>query len=745
MNRLLAILLLCLLPLSAVFVRTCTAQSSITPRPTIGLALSGGGAKGLAHIGVLKVLEEAGIQVDYISGTSMGSIVGALYSIGYTPETIEQIVVEQDWQAVLGDDIRRRHLSMEEKQEDNRYMFSFPIRNSSIGLPIGLVSGQKALLMLTRLCLPVHHVEQFDNLPIPFRCLATDLVTGEAVVLDHGFLPDALRASMSLPSIFSPVEIDGLLLVDGYLVRNLPVSDVRQMGADIVIGVDVGAPLYKKEELNSLLRVMDQAVNFRGAAETERQQKLCDLLIKPDLEDFSPLSFNQAGAMIARGEQAARALLPELRQLADSVGNSSPGRRSMSQIRQMHVTELRFEGLNNVSSKLLEAKLQLKIPSRMTVIELEQAVDRVWGSKFFERVNYKIEPGPDGTTLVIRVVEQNDDFFNLSVHYDSDLKSSVLLNFTYRNLWLEGSKLTLEGSLSENETYTANYTIFTNWRPGLALSIENSYNNFGVNIYDRDGQLLAYIDYSINKSELALATTFSNEFALGAALQVRHSRMKQNYGPAEWEDGSFTLTSLYTFAELDTWDRTIYPTRGVRISAKARFTTDLLKNSALDISSGSNERPPDWFGIYTLSVNGALPVGNKMSLLYSLFGAKSTSNLIPQDYMLYLGGSYAYLENSFPFLGLNFLEVFGTRVMAFHTGLQYDFGGGKVAQLRANIGKASSPFGNLLGNMFDSNKMLAGAGLTLGWHTPLGPIDYTLSYGNRRHEFVNSLNIGYRF
>jgi NTE family protein len=739
MNRPPIVMLLISLLLATVPVRNCPAQDSASPIPRIGLALSGGGAKGLAHIGVLKVLKEAGIKVEYISGTSMGSIVGALYSIGYDPETIERIVLEQEWQALLSDKIRRRHLSMEEKQEDNRYMFSFPIHKRSIGLPTGLTSGQKASLLLTRLCLPVHHVEQFETLPIPFRCVATDLETGDAVVLDHGFLPDVLRASMSLPSIFSPVEIDGRLLVDGYLARNLPASDVSEMGADIVIGVDVGAPLYKKDELNSLFKVLDQAVNFRGAAENKRQQNLCDLLIKPDLEDFGPMSFDQAAAMIARGEQAARAMLPQLRQLADTLGSKKPNRRSLSQINQLGLTELRFEGLKNVSSKLLEAKLNLKIPSRITIAELEQAVDRVWGSKFFERVNYRIEPGLGGTALVIRVVEQNDDFFNLSVHYDSDLKSSVLLNFTYRNLWLEGSKLTLEGSLSENETYTANYTIFTNWKPGIAVGLQNAFNNFTVNIYDDDGQLVAKVDYYLNTSQLHLMTIFSNEFALGTMLQVRHSSSKKIIAPEGWTFGSYTLTSLVAFADLDTWDRTIYPTRGVKMTAMARFTTDWLADA--DPGWFTEESPPDWFGIYSLSVDGAVAMGKKMSLLYSLHGGMATDNTIPEDYKLALGGHYLFLENSFPFLGLNFLELFGTHVYTIHTGLQYNFGGGKVAQLRANIGKATSN-SNLL---FQSDGMLAGAGLTLGWHTPLGPLEYTLSYGSRHHEFFNSLTIGYRF
>ncbi len=218
-------------------------------RPKIGLALSGGGAKGFAHVGVIKVLEEIGLPIDFITGTSMGSIIGGLYAIGYSVGELEELVTATDWNDLFRDRVRRRDLAIESKMLDGRYMLSLPLNGLAPGLPTGLIAGQKISKLFERLTLPYHDVSDFRQFPIPFACVATDIVTGEVVVLDHGYLPEAMRASMSIPSVFTPVEIDDHLLVDGMLVRNFPVEEVRALGADIIIGVDVGAGVCTGERI----------------------------------------------------------------------------------------------------------------------------------------------------------------------------------------------------------------------------------------------------------------------------------------------------------------------------------------------------------------------------------------------------------------------------------------------------------------------------------------------------------------
>ncbi|MFO7657642.1 MAG: patatin-like phospholipase family protein, partial [Bacteroidales bacterium] len=292
-----------------------------TERPKIGLVLSGGAAKGIAHIGVLKVLEQAGIQVDFIGGTSMGSIVGGLYALGYNAGELENIALYQNWNYLLSEDVLLNSISIEEKKETKKYFLSLPADGFRIKLPGGLISGQNVSLLLSGLIWPYHNVSDFSKLPVPFLCIATDIVKGRQVVLNSGYLPDALRASMAIPTIFTPVEIDGNLLVDGGMVNNFPVKEVKEMGADIIIGVDCGFKAFKKEEINSLYSVIEQSLYILSTQKNENENKkeLCNILIEPEFKESNAMNFSNAKELIRIGEEAALKQFDEIKKLADSL------------------------------------------------------------------------------------------------------------------------------------------------------------------------------------------------------------------------------------------------------------------------------------------------------------------------------------------------------------------------------------------------------------------------------------------
>ncbi|MFC1613698.1 patatin-like phospholipase family protein [Gemmatimonadota bacterium] len=729
LQRLIIILILCF------FSGNLLAGETVYNRPKVGLVLSGGGAKGLAHIGVLKVLEEAGIEVDYVTGTSMGSIVGALYSIGYDTGMIEQIALEMDWDQLLTDKISMRNISVIEKKEEGRYVGSFPIRKGKIELPTGLIAGQKISVMLSHLTLPVHHCEDFRMFPRPFLCIATDLETGEDVVLDRGSLPEALRASMSIPTVFSPVEIDGRLLVDGGLVKNLPASNAREMGADIVIGVDVGAPLYSKEELNSLIKVLEQTVGFQSAVSTGKERKLCDLLIVPDLQGYSSTSFDDTDSLIAKGERSARKIFPQLKALADSLDRYPEKTDSLvplKPISSFYLAELEIDGLQKVSESLLVGKLRLKVPSVVTPHELEQAVDRAYGTHFFERITYKIEPAQQGTRLVLKVIEQTTDQFRFGLNYDSDLKASVLLNTTFRNLLTQGSKLSLSAKLSDSPAIDASYFVHTAWKPGLGFGIEVEYNNLDVLLYRESGKVEAQIDYSVFETNLLLETIFSNSFAVGAGVQYHYSLMDIAFAPETWVSDSYGLVSFLAYLKLDTFDRAVYPTRGVSLFAEANLVTD--------IGTGPI-RGHDSFMTYTAAFTGIVPLSRRTSIMGSFYGGTATTNEMPGDYFYYIGGAYPIIDQSFPFMGLKFLEKSGSSAMVVQTGIQYESFKGQFIQLRANAGKTAMDFEDL----FNKRDLLTGWGLTYGWLSPVGPMEYTVMWLDEKNDFLSHVNIGYRF
>ena len=240
-----------------------------TGRPRIGLVLSGGGAKGFAHVAVLRILEKLEIPIDYIGGTSMGATVAALYSMGYSVDELEKIANETDWNSFLNNNIPRSKLDSFNKQLYDKYPIRLGITEKFKPAPTGLVNGHKIGLFLSRLTREAHNTHDFSKLPIPFICIATDIETGKGKIMRKGFLAESLRATMAIPSLFEPVEIDGRLYLDGGIVNNLPAKEVRDMGVDILIGIDVGAPLYKKEELDSLPRIMEQSISFLGDRKTE--------------------------------------------------------------------------------------------------------------------------------------------------------------------------------------------------------------------------------------------------------------------------------------------------------------------------------------------------------------------------------------------------------------------------------------------------------------------------------------------
>jgi NTE family protein len=250
-------------------------------RPKVGLVLSGGGAAGLAHIGAIKVLEEAGIQIDYVAGTSMGSLVGGLFAMGYTAAEMEKVVKDMDWESLLADGIPRSDLTFEYKEQLEKYFYDFPINQGKLQLPTGLIAGTNITNMLAGLSWPAYNIKLFNQLPRPFLCIGADVVTGQEVVLKSGTLHDALRASMAIPTVFTPVEVNGTLLIDGGFINNFPADHLKAMGADIIIGIDVQRELYKKNEIHSVISILKQISTLTREDINAKNRLLCDILIRP--------------------------------------------------------------------------------------------------------------------------------------------------------------------------------------------------------------------------------------------------------------------------------------------------------------------------------------------------------------------------------------------------------------------------------------------------------------------------------
>ncbi len=415
-------------------------------RPKIGLVLSGGGARGLAHIGVLKELEAARIPIDFVAGTSMGSIVGGLYASGIPPAELERRVLALDWDAMFADRPPREELSLRRKADDQKFSLPFELgmRDGVFRAPIAAVSSSGLERMLKALTREVPSAVDFDQLPIPYRAVATDLVTGEAVVFSRGNLAAVMRASMSVPAAFAPVEIDGRILVDGGLVNNLPVDLVRAMGADIVIAVNIGTPLLPRAELGSILGVGTQMLNIlteQNVRTSLAMLRVNDILVTPDLSLITAMDFSKGTDAINRGAEAARGVLPLL------IGYALPESTYASRLQALRspalpnkIDAIRVEGGTQVGAQTIEAALAANIGAGFDEKQVERDLSWLFGRGDFERLDYRIVTERDRNVLLIDAREKSwgPNFFRFGFGLNTDFNGagqfSLIGNHTRR--WL---------------------------------------------------------------------------------------------------------------------------------------------------------------------------------------------------------------------------------------------------------------------------------------------------------------------
>ena len=381
-------------------------------RPKIGIAFSGGGAKGCAHIGVLEVLEELRIPVDYIAGTSMGSIVGGLYASGMDPEELTEAILTVDWADALRDKPGRKDLVFRRKDDDLRYIpdIELGIGRKGLKYPTGLRSGQKLNGLLDKFTLPVRTVTDFDELPTPFRAVATDITTGEMVVLGQGSLATALRASMAIPTVFTPVEWEGRLLVDGGVTNNVPVDVVRAMGADIVIAIDIGAQFADEETVGkSFLSILGQTNRMITRGNMIARLAQADIVITPDISGIGTLEFEKGHEIIQRGVDQARAQIDELRPYSLSEEDYAAWKASRHREPDPLpvISEVRFEGNERVDSRVLETQVEVRTGQVLDPVAVERDLSSLFGLGDFETVSAEIEKQADGTTAIVyRMVEK---------------------------------------------------------------------------------------------------------------------------------------------------------------------------------------------------------------------------------------------------------------------------------------------------------------------------------------------------
>ncbi|MBP7798023.1 MAG: patatin-like phospholipase family protein [Thermoanaerobaculaceae bacterium] len=413
--------------------RAAPAQETAPHRPRIGLVLSGGGALGLAHIGVLKVLEELHVPVDCVAGTSMGAIVGGLYAAGYAPEEIERLAYELPWNRLIEDQPDRRHLPYRRKVDDQTYLtpIQLGLSGGRLRMPSGLIAGHRLGIELRLLTLRVLGSDDFDRLPLPFRAVAADIGTGEMVVLRRGELARAMRASMAVPGVFSPVELDGRLLVDGGVVDNLPVDQARAMGADIVIAVDVGTPMAAKRRPDSIASILSRTTDMLTRVNVERMLPSVDLLIQPEVRTFGLLDFDQGREILPKGETAARARAVDLARLAVDDGEWQAFlRRHRRTTPQVRITALSVDPGPGLDQRTISHQVKTRPGTTLDPEELRGDLRRLWELGEFETVTFDVVPADDGweLRLIGKRKSWGPNFLRFGLSMTSDLEGESHFN-----------------------------------------------------------------------------------------------------------------------------------------------------------------------------------------------------------------------------------------------------------------------------------------------------------------------------
>src|SRR5437867_2447613 len=421
----------------AMFAVILAGSVSAADRPKIGLALGGGGARGAAHVGVIRVLEQMHVPIDYIAGTSMGAVVGGLYASGLTTDQIERALTQMDWNDALSDRTTYKELSYRRKEDENRYLTAFEagLHRGRLALPTGLRSAQKLRFFLQSYLVPVASVHDFSKLPIPFKAVAADIETGDAVVLDHGDLAEAIRASLSLPGIFSPIEIDGRLLVDGGIADNIPVDVVRAMGADVVIAVDVGSPMLKRDKLGSLFAVSNQVLTLLTRRNSEQQLANANVLITPPVSDFGTLAFIDAARIIVLGAQEAERQREQLARYAVSAEQYASARPVQS-MENRKLDYVGAEGSRRVDPRIVRGRVRTRPGRPLDPETLRGDVARLYGLDDFQTVNFSIrdDAGQHGIVFELKDKPWGPTYVRFGLNLSDDLRGDstygVLINVT---------------------------------------------------------------------------------------------------------------------------------------------------------------------------------------------------------------------------------------------------------------------------------------------------------------------------
>ncbi|MFT3739383.1 MAG: patatin-like phospholipase family protein [Breznakibacter sp.] len=705
-------------------------------RPTVALVLSGGGAKGFAHVGVLKVLEQEGIPIDMVVGTSIGAVVGGMYAIGYSPAEIEEMVKGEDWKLLLTDEIPRTESSYYIRSEKQRYLMSLPVNDAlKIEVPQAAMRGHNVLNLFCNLAGNVPENADFDSFPIRFACIGADVATGKEVVINKGFLPTAIYSSMAIPGVFTPILHEDHMMIDGGVVNNLPADVAKRMGADIIIGVDIRNDLYKRDEIKSIKEILDQLITFYSIEKDSANKSYCSVLVRPDIAGYDASSFSSRAAdtLINKGMAAATALLPELRGLKEKYGlQARHVGRDLVKTDTWRISKITVGGNYSATGKLIEDNLQLEVPGKYSYRELKKAIDRVYGLGCMDKVMFRLRDDRYGEKeLILDVSERKSAAFNLGVRVNTTDAIAVLANYSRRSYGRYFSYHSIFANISSNPELKWNSEFSKGKWPVVGLGATGKYREYKL---FRDGEKInsSEVYYGAGSVYFYKPIRKNAQIGIGTRIELfRNNFFSSNSVPNpvfELLPSTTSVSNLSLYWSKDTFDDYYFPTRGGEYHSDITFSKDL---------EGSGICP-----VFTYKIRKIFGIGSRLGLLASFYGRAVMDDNLPMIKQNFVGGHdyELYFDNHLPFYGIPAIMDVQRYATVNLLGLRAKVSANNYVSVIFNALLHTNDMKEL-----PDFKSSFGYALDYQYKSIIGPMGITVGYSDDYQKPVVSANIGMWF
>jgi len=696
----------------------------------VALVLSGGGAKGYAHLGALKVLEKENIKIDYIAGTSIGAFIGTLYSIGYTIDEIEKVLDSLNTESFLESGSDLTNLDLDKKESLKKYSFYINFDNElNYSLPKGLRETEELYLTVKNSLKNYENIKNFDNFPIPIRVIATNLNTGETKAFYEGDIAKVLTASMAIPTIFEPVEVNGNLYVDGLVSRNLPVEEAYDMGADLVIASDVGTPVVKKDNYN-ILSVLNQMIAIQSSYITKDSKEKATVLISPDIKNISATDTTKRKDLIALGEVATQSQIAKLKEFPKNSSNNRVTKVQKEERNLFVVNKIEYDPtfdkntvdiLNNIFRSLLNKPISES--------DIEKKIVDVYNSKYMNKLYYTIEDN------ILHLDGEKGHLNRIGVGFNYQTGYGTTFNV--------GTDLFFNGKLGNNINLNFKFGDYLGVDLGTLTyyGIKNRFGIFSDIGYDESPFFLYENRRKIAKFmnreayfEVGLFTQPTNNSMISYAVRSNFSNLKQDTGGSSSQklEYSENQTKTYLGLKYDNLDSISNPMRGIKAEFIYNFASSFGK-------SKSNSYGPAY------SIKGYIPINPKLSFIYGLNSASLRGDRIRADQRIRLGGMYTNINNNeFEFYGLNYQEKQVKDLISLTLGFKHKIVYSLYFNTKFNIATFSenNSFGNNNSRMWkDYSKGMA---ISISYDSPIGPIEFSVSSDLKHKRPIGSISIGYK-